>query len=81
MPVACDFGFGWDLLFVSARLPFAAVIEDVFLYLVCALCIRLTCPFKNVSVKLVNCVYRICLFVVQCFAYILGVLLCCLGGL
>ena len=78
MPVACDFRLGWNLLCVPVRLPFSAVIEDLFRDLVCALRILLTYPFKNLSIKLVyfvELVYCIC-FLVQGFAYIFRV---CVG--
>ena len=82
VPVACDFCFSLDPLLVSAFLPFSAVIEDLFRDLVCALRIFLTYPFENISVKLVYFieVYCVC-FVVQSFAYILGICLCFLCGL
>ena len=73
VPVACDFCFSRDPLFVSAFLPFSAVIEDLFRDLVCALRIFLTYPFKNISIKLVDfveLVYRICLCMIQGLAYI-----------
>ena len=82
VPVACDFCFSLDPLLVSAFLPFSAVIEDLFRDLVCALRIFLTYPFENIGVKLVYFieVYCVC-FVVQSFAYILGICLCFLCGL
>ena len=71
VPVACDFRFGRDSLFVSSFLPLSTVVEDFFRDLVCALRFS-TYPFKNVSIKLMYFIeiYRVC-FVVQGFAYIL----------
>ena len=69
--VACSLCFWLDFLLVSALLSFPAVIEDIFRYLLCALCICVTCPFKNIRINLVDCIDCICLFVVQCLAYIL----------
>ena len=74
--MACDFCLSWDLLFVSALLPFSAVIEDLFRDLVCALRILLTYPFKNICIKLVDfikLVYCVCLCMIQGLVYISGV--------
>ena len=82
--MACDFGFWWDLLFVPALLPFPAVVEDLFRDLVCALRVCVTCPFKNICIKLVDfveLVYRIFLCMVQGLAYISGVWFRFFGGL
>ena len=71
-------------MLVPAFLFFSAVVKDLFRDLVCALRVLLTCPIKNISIKLVYCievVYRVCFFIVQSFAYILSILLGFVDGL